>query len=683
MSMAAAQPAAHPTGSPGLAHLTVRAAVLGIILTFATYLGITRIGFIQINWVPYVVPPVPAMLFLMILQGLSVLVARSSFKDRLPAVLQPLSRAELIMIYAGLCVALSMERSGYIMHYLLTAKYFATDVNGWQEFFNQYPSYWIPQDNRVILQWFESAPSGHIPWGHWWPFIGWWGAFSLFLVLAMMCIAGFFRRQWVESERLSYPLLFLPIEITGGLEPHSTGFQPGKALAKGFFSNPLMWVGFTAAALFNLINILYAFYPSLPHIRTTIPLDDKIMDPPWRHLRPIYLTFSLDIWGLSYLVSGEVLFSTWVLYWLVKLVKLVGMSAGYREAGFPFYQELSAGGCIAVAAFLIYVARPHFRRVWKDIIRGPSPDDYNEALPFRYLAIVFAVATVGMIWMLANAGIPVSLLVFYFAVLYMFVIVTSRIRAEVGPPVTWNHPYGFDTVVPTQLLGSRGLLRLAGPQGMVLYQALFYIGRTVFAHTTAQYFTDGLRLADFGHVRRRSVTASMLIIAVVAICLAFWFHLDVGYKFGQGLIGAKVGRAGTGWAMSWSKGNYTLLKKMMDNPAAAEVPRLVAYASGFAFTGLLTLARTHLTNFPLHPLGFVMATLYGDHSPYWWPFFVAWTAQRLALRYGGLPLYRKFVPMFLGLTLGHVLIGGVLWRIIINYFIDPVISSRYYLNLGG
>jgi len=30
-----------------------------------------------------------------------------------------------------------------------------------------------------------------------------------------------------------------------------------------------------------------------------------------------------------------------------------------------------------------------------------------------------------------------------------------------------------------------------------------------------------------------------------------------------------------------------------------------------------------------------------------------------------------------------MLIGGFLWRIVINYFIDPSISKRYYLNLGG
>ena len=29
------------------------------------------------------------------------------------------------------------------------------------------------------------------------------------------------------------------------------------------------------------------------------------------------------------------------------------------------------------------------------------------------------------------------------------------------------------------------------------------------------------------------------------------------------------------------------------------------------------------------------------------------------------------------------MIAGILWRIFINYFIDPVVAVRYYINLGG
>lgn len=675
MAFASATRAPAAPAPDELVGLTARAVLLAAVLTVFIFVGITRTGFIQINWVPYVVPPVPALLFLLILQGLNTLAIRTGLGRHLPPWLRPLSRGELIMIYAGMCAALCMERGGYIMHYLLTAKYFSTDVNQWEQFFNQYPDYWILKDTRLINQWFEGAPSGRVPWAAWWPFLGWWGGFSLLLVTAMMALAGFFRKQWAEAERLTYPMNFLPIEITGGAD--------SAMYAQGFFRNPLMWVGFGLAALYNGINIAQAFYPGLPKIESTIWLDKTFNDPPWRYIRPLGLSMSLEVWGLSYLVSGEVLLSTWVFYFLVKIVKAIGLSAGFKASGFPFNQEMSAGSCIAVAVFMLIVARPHLRHIWQGVLRGSSAEDRNEALPYRWLTIAFVGATVGLTIMLVQSGLPVGLVLFYLAVLYMFVLVAARIRAEVGPPVTWTHPYGFDQVVPVHFLGNRGLLRLAGEKGLVLYYALFYIGRTVFAHTTAQAFTDGLKLADHGHARRRSTNTMMLLICVVGLALAFWFHLDVGYHYGQGMIGAKVGRAGTGWAMSWSKGNYALLQKALEKPNGPDLTRLAFYGAGALFTGLVTIARSRLTNFPFHPLGFIMATLYGDYCPYWWPFFFSWTVQRLALRYGSLPLYRRLVPAFLGLTLGHTLIGGVLWRIIINYFIDPTISIRYYLNLGG
>ncbi len=175
----------------------------------------------------------------------------------------------------------------------------------------------------------------------------------------------------------------------------------------------------------------------------------------------------------------------------------------------------------------------------------------------------------------------------------------------------------------------------------------------------------------------------MLAMCVLALALTYWYHLDVGYRYGQGLIGAKTGRAGRSWALNWSRGNYRLLDTALDSPQGPDRTRAGFYGAGFALTVIVTWARTMISSFPFHPLGIILGTLYGDWTPYWGPFLIAWLAQRLTLRYGGLPAYRNVVPAFLGLFFGHVLIGGILWRIIINYFIDPVISFRYYVNLGG
>lgn len=667
--------AAEDQGPPGLLGITARSLVVAVLLTVATYLGITRLGFIRICWVPYVIPPVPALLFLLMLQGLNVLLHHVSRTRQLPSALQPFSRGELFLIYAALCVSLSMDRGGYIVHYLLFGQYFGTPANEWAQLFDHYPAFYAPHDAGIITGWFEGTPGGRVPWGVWWMPLLWWTTFNMVLVFTVMCLVALFRRQWVEAERLTFPLLFLPIEMTGGLTRES--------VARGFFRNPIMWVGFGLATAFNGLNILHAFCPAVPGLAWHIPIDTGLTEPPWRHLRPLRMSFALEVWGLSYLMSGEVLLSGWFFYFLMKMVKLVGLQMGYQGAGFPYYQEASAGACIALTGMMLWIARLHLRRVLQGVMSGPSDDDANEALSYRGLVLGLLLGTVLLVGMMVWAGQNVLLLLLYFATLYMYVLVAARVRAEAGPPVAWNHPYGFDQRTPAHLLGTQAVLRMAGEKATVLFYGLFWIGRTIFAHSAGQYFIDGLRLADYGNVRRRSIIMLMLFICVIAMMLTWWYHLDVGYRYGQALIGAKIGRAGRSWAMNWSRGQYTQLSEALNRPRGPSRPILGAYGAGLGFTLLLAAFRTRFCNFPFHPLGFILGTLYGDHSPYWWPFLLAWIAQRLTLRYGGLPTYRKLVPGFLGLAFGHIFVGGILWRIIINYFIDPVVSGRYYLNLGG
>jgi hypothetical protein len=658
-----------------LVGIGARSLVVSVLLIFATYVGITRTGFIRICWVPYVIPPVPALLFLLLLQGLNLLLHWIARRHDLPGLLRPFSRGELFLIYAAVAISLSMDRGGYILHYTLFPAYYGDQVNRFKDLFAHYPPYYAPQDQTAIVQWFEGAPTGRVPWSLWWRPLAWWSSFNLILMFAVMCLVAIFRRQWVESERLTFPLLFLPLEITGG--------EGKESVTQGFFRNPVMWAGFSVGAAFNVMNILHAFVPSLPHIDWVHPIDKGMTEGFWRFARPLSISFGLEVWGLSFLASGEALFSGWFFYLFIKVVKVIGLSAGYREPGFPYYMELSAGACIAFAAYMIWVARGHLGNVWRSALGQPSRLDREEAFSPRVLLVGLLVSTAALIGMMLHAGQNLTLLIVYFATLYMYVLIAARIRAEIGPPVAWNHPYGFDQQTPVHLLGTRAIRNLAGPTGTTLFYGLFYVGRTIFAHSAAQYQIDGMRLADFGRVRRRSIVTLMLIACVVGMGLVWWYHLDVGYRYGQGFIGEKTGRAGQSWALSWSRGQYQLLDRALNYPTGPQPPVLGAYGIGFAFAMLLTFLRARFANIPFHPIGFILGTLYGDSTPYWFAFLFAWTAQRITLRYGGLQLYRKVVPAFLGLAFAHIFIGGILWRIIINYFIDPTISIRYYLNIGG
>ena len=57
-----------------------------------------------------------------------------------------------------------------------------------------------------------------------------------------------------------------------------------------------------------------------------------------------------------------------------------------------------------------------------------------------------------------------------------------------------------------------------------------------------------------------------------------------------------------------------------------------------------------------------MVTAYGD--PLWGAFLAAWIFKLLITRLGGFGLYKKLMPGFLGVALGHFFTAGILWGIL-------------------
>src|SRR5205085_1377968 len=101
-----------------------------------------------------------------------------------------------------------------------------------------------------------------------------------------------FYRAWSEDERLTFPLVALPIEMTGG--EHETG---------GFFRNRLMWWGFAVAAVYNLGNILHALNPPIPPFGKEVDFSPALTNPPWNALLPFSFYFRPEMIGLGYLIS--------------------------------------------------------------------------------------------------------------------------------------------------------------------------------------------------------------------------------------------------------------------------------------------------------------------------------------------------------------------------------------------
>jgi len=653
---------AQPQGLRAMAEgLTARALLLALGLTVLNY----------VTGVTYVVPPVPALLSLLVLQALNVVLTRVHSVRPLPGPLRPLSHGELLVIYMAVAAALSMSFGAAVLHYLIFGQYYGGNVEDWQRFFALYPSWYVPHDAEVIKGYFQSTPSGQVPWQAWRTPVLWWSGFNLALVVMLLCLVGLFRRQWGEAERLNYPMLFLPLEITGA--------SPGGARTRGFFGNRIMWIGAGVAAVYNGVNILHAFHPAFPGITHWRPLFSGT-EGPLSYFEPLHWTWTLEIVGLGFLISGEVLFSSWFFFLFMKLVKMVGMLAGYREAGFPFLREISSGACIAYVAWMIYVARPHLRRVFERVVRGPGDYDRNEAMPYQFMVFGLAGSVGVLLWMLGHAGMRTGPAAAYFVSLVIFVLAAAKLRAEAGPPVLWTHPWGYATRMPLDLLGARWF-RGGGPiTSLTIYHSLEYIGRMVFAPSTAQSFTDGLKLAEYGPVRRSAMAQAMLAVCVIGILLAFWQTLGVNYRDGHELVIAKQG--GFSVANDFSRVQYLMLSAEAAEPSGPDWTRVGFYAAGLVMGLGVAWGRMAIPGFPLHPAGLILATLDGEGGSRWAPFLMAWVAQRIALRYGGQGAYRRAIPGFLGMALSHILIGPVIWKKLAARFFDRSLIMRYHVGIG-
>ena len=175
-----------------------------------------------------------------------------------------LGRCELIVAYIMMLTASAIPTMG-LSEYWLTiitgAQYYATPENEWALLILPHLPEWItPQDPEAIKWFYEGAPrTTGVPWAAWSGPLCYWAILIIALYLVMISSMVIMRRQWVERERLVYPLVQVPLAMvqSGGR---------GEALGP-FFKNPIMWVGFALPVLVSSLNALHAYFNFIPAIQ--------------------------------------------------------------------------------------------------------------------------------------------------------------------------------------------------------------------------------------------------------------------------------------------------------------------------------------------------------------------------------------------------------------------------------
>jgi hypothetical protein len=145
----------------------------------------------------------------------------------------------------------------------------------------------------------------------------------------------------------------------------------------------------------------------------------------------------------------------------------------------------------------------------------------------------------------------------------------------------------------------------------------------------------------------------MMLALVLATVFGFWSCLHVGYS--EGVLAKCIGNG------NWTANEqFGWLNNAVQNGLHPDLTHWGAVGVSAALVAGMFWLRARYIWFPFHPLGYCIGN---ELSWHWMPFLIAWAVKLVVLRHGGLKLYRKTLPFFLGLVLGDYTLAG-LWSLI-------------------
>ncbi len=568
-----------------------------------------------------------------------------------------LTQQELLIIYVMVSISACVSGVGmvpFLVNTMAAGHYYATPENRWEQHIKHLPPWFGPQDERIIRHYYEGTGTLYSAavMSEWGAPLLYWSAMIVLIVFGSIFLVNLFGRQWVTRERLTFPLVQLPLEMSA----HGAGGE--------FWRNRLMWLGFGVAGLLESINFINYLYPAFP----TVWLKARRMDryfasAPWTGMRPFSVAFFPFMIGIGWLLTLEASLSCWFFYLLGKLLNVACIATGLRGGGgsaglarLPLLHEQGCGAMLGLVFAAVWVAR----RPLAEAIRGRGGPDHTAFIHPRIAAAGFGIVLALLTAMTWAAGLAPHIGFVFYVLYFAFILAIGRIVAETGAGWTMvgrNNPHGLIMAA----LGTRPF----SPRGLAVFAYLDWFDAD-YRDTPLVHLLAGLKMREEAQVPRAGLLAAVAAALVVGLISALWTHLQIYYGFGAAT--AKV----RGWYTAVGQSPYRRLASWASYPQPTDWVGLGGSLSGAAMALVLGALRQRIPGWPFHPIGYAIANT-PSMDYLWMPFLVAWLLKLLVLRYGSINLYRKLVPLFLGAILGD-LVAPALWGLY-----GTIVARQMYL----
>lgn len=646
---------------------TLRSIILGVLGT-ALLAVVTPVSdlYIQGTWLAACHLPIGVVCVLFILlMAVNPLLARIG---------KPLRHTEIIIIYCMMLVSAgipSLGLSAYLIPVLASPLYYQTPENEWVRTFFQYIPDWLtPNDANASNFFYEGLPAGApVPWLVWIKPLALWSIFTLGLFLTMTCLCVILRKQWIQRERLVFPLVQLPMDMFAS-SISSTGFhsvgngvrrlQLGERDISGkipaFFRNPFMWVGFAIPLFIHGWNGLHFHIPAVPQIRLFYDLGVYFTEKPFNVVRPLWAIIHFSAIGFVYLLPTDLAFSLWFFYILFHVHAVLGVmfgmplgqSTGYTTRGFAAYQM--AGAILMLVLTALWRGRHHLGTIMRSVVSKTSDTDMSDE-PMSYRAAVggLLLGIVVMCFWSVAAGVNLGVIVLVVVLFLMTMIAMTRMVSEGGLLFIQTPFRPVDLISPvsgTAPFGAASLTVLAFEEMIFMFDIRSSMMPSVM---------DSFKLLDSSAVKRRHLLGPVGLSIIVAMVVSYVSVLTICYRYG----GNNLSR----WfCIGAPQLPFRRLTAMLVNPQEPDMYSVTFMLIGGAVMLIFTLMRQRFLWWPFHPIGYAMGPSW-PMIQLWFSILIGFLCKWTVLKSGGVRLFRRWRPFFLGMVLGEFLSGG-LWLLI-------------------
>ena len=567
-----------------------------------------------------------------------------AINSRFAKVGRGLNAPELILIVSmGMIASLAQGEwiAGYWLGTIAAPAYFATVENGWMEaLLPTVPRWSVIADRQVAAGFYEGLPFGaEFPWAAWWPPLLWWTGFFVAFSIANLCVVIIFRKQWMDHERLPYPIAVALLEMTGQ--------SSDRGSLTSLFRNRLYWIGFGITFFLYGWDQLAWFSELLPRIN---PQSDRVIylmkDYPYLRFSPNPMAMAF-----SWFVKSDVLFSIWAFHLLmvlqVGIMNRFGYEMGSHDMLASFHPAIgweSFGGLTVFVGWGVWIARHHLRAVIRQAVRNTNElDDSEELMSYRAAFWLFIVCGLFSFAFFLHCGLSFGPSVAFWLATVVLYLGFARMIVETGlvylrTPITGQ-------AFAWHILGSTGISN-ASATALSLTFSFIADAKVLFITTLAHIPRLGLAVSIKDRRRLPAAVTSALVAGLVAVTAFTLYH---GYYVMGTINFNSPSYSGSNASGVWG----ITASRIRAANVATDWKRITWFLVGAAFTAGLYAIRYRYPRLALHPIGFtitgsnVLRTVVSS-------VFLVWLAKILIIGLGGPERHRRATPFWMGSLIGYL-----------------------------